>query len=112
MYPAFPANGAAGPAVVAAAADIGSNTIKMSVATLTQSGVLPELATCSETVRLGTGPTTSGILAEDRMETALALLLGLLPATLRDRRKSRPGGRAWQTSTSSLMPITVPRWRR
>ncbi len=79
MYPAFPANGAAGPAVVAAAADIGSNTIKMSVATLTQSGVLPELATCSETVRLGTGPTTSGILAEDRMETALALLLGLLP---------------------------------
>lgn len=76
MDPAFPANGAAVVAAVVAAADIGSNTIKMSVATLTPSGELRELATRSETVRLGSGLTTSGMLAEDRMETALTTLIG------------------------------------
>jgi exopolyphosphatase/guanosine-5'-triphosphate,3'-diphosphate pyrophosphatase len=59
---------------VIGAVDIGSNTIKMSVATLTATGDLHELAAMSETVRLGAGLATSGVLAKDRVAHALEIL--------------------------------------
>lgn len=59
---------------VIGAVDIGSNTIKMSVATLTATGDLHELAVMSETARLGSGLATSGVLAEDRVAHALEIL--------------------------------------
>lgn len=59
---------------VIGAVDIGSNTIKMSVATLTATGDLRELTARSETVRLGSGLATSGVLAEDRVALALETL--------------------------------------
>ena len=61
----------AGP--VAAAIDIGSNSIKMTVARVRPGGP-EEIASMSETVRLGAGLETSGRLAEDRIEAALATL--------------------------------------
>jgi len=59
---------------VIGAVDIGSNTIKMSVATLMSTGDLHELAARSETVRLGAGLATSGVLAVDRVAVALEKL--------------------------------------
>jgi exopolyphosphatase/guanosine-5'-triphosphate,3'-diphosphate pyrophosphatase len=58
----------------AAAIDIGSNSIKMTIAQPTAGGGLDELAWVSETVRLGAGLDASGRLADDRIEAALAAL--------------------------------------
>ncbi len=62
------------PAPVLAAVDIGSNSIKMSVARPRPGGGLEELASASETVRLGAGLERTGRLADDRVEAALAAL--------------------------------------
>ncbi|HRA47130.1 MAG TPA: hypothetical protein PK819_03570, partial [Thermomicrobiales bacterium] len=59
---------------VIAAVDVGSNSIKMTVARPTADGELIVLADTMETVRLGAGVPTTGRLAEDRMTAALATL--------------------------------------
>jgi exopolyphosphatase/guanosine-5'-triphosphate,3'-diphosphate pyrophosphatase len=58
---------------IAAAFDIGSNTIKMTVGHRAPGGV-EEIAWRSETVRLGQGVDRTGELAPDRMAAALAAL--------------------------------------
>ncbi len=62
------------PALVAAAVDIGSNSIKMTVARPGRKGTVKIVEMASETVRLGQGAEASGRLAEDRVEAALATL--------------------------------------
>ncbi|MDQ3692915.1 MAG: hypothetical protein M3464_04730 [Chloroflexota bacterium] len=57
-----------------AAVDIGSNSIKMTVARRQTDGTLRELAWRSEVVRLGAGIDQSGRLADDRVAAALATL--------------------------------------
>jgi exopolyphosphatase/guanosine-5'-triphosphate,3'-diphosphate pyrophosphatase len=59
---------------VIAAVDIGSNTIKLTVANVTSEGNIEELASAAETVRLGLGMNVSGRLASDRIDAALAAL--------------------------------------
>jgi exopolyphosphatase/guanosine-5'-triphosphate,3'-diphosphate pyrophosphatase len=59
---------------VIAAIDIGSNSIKMTVARGRPGGGLDEVAWRSETVRLGAGLDQTGRLAADRIEAALATL--------------------------------------
>lgn len=58
---------------VIAAFDIGSNSIKMTLGRRAPNGV-DELATRSETVRLGQGVDATGMLAADRMDAALKAL--------------------------------------
>jgi len=60
--------------VPVAAVDVGSNSIKMTVARRRR-GALEVLAEESETVRLGAGLETSKALAPDRIDSALATLL-------------------------------------
>ena len=60
---------------VLAAVDIGSNSIKMTVAWVNAAGPLEEFAWASETVRLGTGVEQTGRLADDRVEAALSTLV-------------------------------------
>lgn len=62
------------PARVVAAFDIGSNTIKMTVARPDPVGGVVVLGTGSDTVRLGTGVAETGVLAADRVEAAFASL--------------------------------------
>ena len=57
--------------LIAAAIDIGSNSIKMTVARRGPAGILEELGSASETVRLGAGLDDTGRLASDRVEAAL-----------------------------------------
>ena len=64
---------AARPRVVAAV-DVGSNSVKMSVARPRPDGTLEELGGATETVRLGAGLDRTGRLADDRVEAALAAL--------------------------------------
>jgi len=59
---------------VVGAVDVGSNTIKVTVARPDAIGGIEELAIAAETVRLGAGLGTSGRLAEDRIEAALTVL--------------------------------------
>lgn len=59
---------------VVGAVDIGSNTIKMTVARPGVRGGIEEIAIDAATVRLGAGLGTSGRLAEDRIDAALAAL--------------------------------------
>jgi len=56
------------------AIDIGSNSIKMTVARRQGKDGLQEIAWSSETVRLGAGLDATGRLADDRIEAALATL--------------------------------------
>jgi exopolyphosphatase/pppGpp-phosphohydrolase len=57
-----------------AAFDLGSNSIKMTVAAISADNELVELLARSETVRLGQGINTSGTLSQDRMDAALNTL--------------------------------------
>jgi exopolyphosphatase/guanosine-5'-triphosphate,3'-diphosphate pyrophosphatase len=57
-----------------AAFDIGSNSIKMSVGRIGADGTLEEILGASQTVRLGQGIETTGRLADDRIEAAIAAL--------------------------------------
>jgi len=59
---------------VIAAIDIGSNSIKMTIARRDAGGAIDEFAWMSETVRLGAGLDRSGRLADDRVEAAMATL--------------------------------------
>jgi exopolyphosphatase/guanosine-5'-triphosphate,3'-diphosphate pyrophosphatase len=59
---------------IVAAFDIGSNTIKMTVARLSEHAALETLAMRAETVRLGAGLEASGRLADDRVEAAITAL--------------------------------------
>ena len=59
---------------IIAAVDVGSNSVKMTVARADGAGGLEELETASETVRLGEKVATTGILGADRVEAAMATL--------------------------------------
>ncbi len=59
---------------VVAAIDLGSNSIKMTVACQQPNGRIEEILSRSETVRLGAGVDTTGQLADDRMAAALSTL--------------------------------------
>jgi exopolyphosphatase/guanosine-5'-triphosphate,3'-diphosphate pyrophosphatase len=59
---------------VIAAFDIGSNSIKMTVARQTPSGDVEEFLWRAETTRLGAGIERTGRLAEDRIDASLAAL--------------------------------------
>lgn len=63
---------AGGPAL--AAIDIGSNSVKMLIASCQPDGTLREIAQRTEMVRLGAGIDQTGRLAEDRIEAAIAAL--------------------------------------
>ncbi len=65
---------AASPGPVIGAVDIGSNTIKLTIARPGTQGGIEEFVFAAETVRLGAGLRTSGRLAEDRIEAALGIL--------------------------------------
>ena len=67
---------APGSPAVAAAIDIGSNSVKMTVARPGPDGRLDETAWRSETVRLGADLETTGRLREDRIEATLDALGG------------------------------------
>lgn len=69
-----PAASASQTGTIAAALDLGSNSIKMTLGRLSPDGSLEEFGWASETVRLGTGVAKTGHLADDRMEAALATL--------------------------------------
>ncbi|CAA9545957.1 MAG: hypothetical protein AVDCRST_MAG87-468 [uncultured Thermomicrobiales bacterium] len=56
------------------AVDVGSNSIKLTVARPGLSGGIEELASAVAAVRLGAGLSTSGRLADDRIEAALGAL--------------------------------------
>ncbi len=71
-----------------AAIDVGSNSIKMTIARLEPTGEIDEIAWAVETVRLGAGLDASGRLADDRMEAALATL-ARFAATARDHGAAR-----------------------
>jgi exopolyphosphatase/pppGpp-phosphohydrolase len=58
----------------AAAIDIGSNSIKMTVAHPDGKGGIAQIDWASDVVRLGQGVEASGVLAEDRVEHAIATL--------------------------------------
>lgn len=60
--------------VVIAAIDIGSNSIKLTVAQSDGRGAMVEEAWASETVRLGAGVEATGRLADDRVAAAFAVL--------------------------------------
>ena len=62
------------PSPVIAAVDVGTNSIKMTVASRGPDHNLITLETASETVRLGEGVAASGLLAPDRIEAALDTL--------------------------------------
>lgn len=59
---------------VVAAVDVGSNSVKMSIARQGTDGSLTFLFGASETVRLGTGVSVTGRLAEDRVQAGLETL--------------------------------------
>ncbi len=59
---------------VIAAIDIGSNSIKMTIARVDAAGAIDEFVATSETVRLGAGLDTTGRLAADRIEAAMETL--------------------------------------
>ncbi|CAA9565748.1 MAG: Exopolyphosphatase [uncultured Thermomicrobiales bacterium] len=63
------------PPPVVAAVDIGSNSVKMTVARRGPNGGLDELGGASEPVRLGAGVDATGRLDDDRVERAIATLL-------------------------------------
>ena len=63
------------PSPVIAAVDVGTNSIKMTVASRGPDHNLITLETASETVRLGEGVAASGLLAPDRIEAALDTLI-------------------------------------
>jgi exopolyphosphatase/pppGpp-phosphohydrolase len=62
------------PQTVAAAIDIGSNSIKMTIGRANGSGGIDQVDWASEVVRLGLGLDRTGILEEERIETAIATL--------------------------------------
>lgn len=57
-----------------AAFDLGSNSIKMTLADVDDAGQLTTVLAASETVRLGAGLEASGRLADDRMDAAVAAI--------------------------------------
>lgn len=59
---------------IVAAFDIGSNSIKMTVAAVSANSGIQELFSATKTVRLGEGIDTSGELAADRIDAALEAL--------------------------------------
>lgn len=59
---------------VAAAIDIGSNSIKMTIARMREDGALEQIGWASEVARLGQGIDQTGRLDEDRMDAAIAAL--------------------------------------
>src|SRR5215210_6246266 len=62
------------PRAMAAAIDIGSNSIKMTVGRANGEGGIDQLDWASEVVRLGQGLDRTGLLDEERMETAIETL--------------------------------------
>ncbi len=59
---------------IVAAFDIGSNSIKMTVASVARNGVISDLFSAMKTVRLGEGIDQTKQLAADRIEAAMAAL--------------------------------------
>lgn len=59
---------------IVAAFDLGSNSIKMTVATVSPNGGIDELFSATKTVRLGEGIDRTGSLANDRIEAAMEAL--------------------------------------
>lgn len=60
---------------IVAAVDVGSNSIKMSVARLNNDGAIEILHESSEAVRLGAGTAATGVLADDRVEAGRQCLI-------------------------------------
>jgi len=59
---------------VIGALDVGSNTLKLTVARLDAAGGIEDLVSAAETVRLGAGLNRLGRLADDRIEAAMIVL--------------------------------------
>ncbi len=62
------------PQIVAAAIDIGSNSIKMTIGRANQEGGVDQIDWASEVVRLGQGLDRTGLLDEERIEAAIETL--------------------------------------
>src|SRR5215212_6465250 len=76
------------PRKIAAAIDIGSNSIKMTIGRANDTGGIEQLDWASEVVRLGQGLDQTGQLDEERMETAI-VTLARFAAQARERGASR-----------------------
>jgi exopolyphosphatase/guanosine-5'-triphosphate,3'-diphosphate pyrophosphatase len=84
---------------IVAAVDVGSNSIKMTVARRKGKSV-KHLADASETVRLGTGLESSGALAQDRIEAAIDTL-GRFAEVAREHGATRLIGVATEATRSA-----------
>ena len=65
------------PRFVVGVVDVGSNSIKLTVATIDASGQIDELGSAMETVRLGSELTATGRLADDRIDAAIDATLAV-----------------------------------
>jgi hypothetical protein len=79
---------------IAAAIDIGSNSIKMTIARLDSSGGIEQIGWASDVVRLGQGMDETGRIAADRLEAAIETL-------------SRFAGQARQLGASRLLAVAT-----
>ena len=79
---------AVSPQVIAAAIDIGSNSIKMTIGRADGEGGIEQLDWASEVVRLGQGLDRTGVLDEERIEFA-SETLKLFTAQARERGAER-----------------------
>jgi Ppx/GppA phosphatase family/CHAD domain len=79
---------AVSPQVIAAAIDIGSNSIKMTIGRADGEGGIEQLDWASEVVRLGQGLDRTGLLDEERIEFAIETLK-LFTAQARERGAER-----------------------
>src|SRR4051812_26842366 len=73
---------------VAAAIDIGSNSIKMTIGSANDEGGIEQLDWASEVVRLGQDLDRTGVLDEERIESAIATL-GRFATQARERGAER-----------------------
>jgi hypothetical protein len=84
------------PQEIAAAIDIGSNSIKMTIGCADGEGGIEQLAWASEVVRLGQGLDQTGRLDEDRIDSAIETL-----KRLADQARERGAGRIVAVATEA-----------
>ncbi len=90
---------------IGAAIDIGSNSIKMTIARASDDGGIEQLDWASEVVRLGEGLDRTGLLDEQRVETAIETL-GRFVAQAREHGATRIVGVATEATRAAANGAT------
>ena len=93
------------PISIAAAIDIGSNSIKMTIGRASDGGGIEQLGWASEVVRLGEGLDRTGHLDEERIETAIETLRRFV-AQAREQGASRIVGVATEATRAATNGTT------